>query len=303
VDLLLPAPLLEHGYRGEDWSRWLGALPRLAREVLDRWQLVPEGPGRGGVSALVLPVRTADGQPAALRLGWPHPDQEHLHLALRSWAGDGAVTLLRAEPRRGVLLLERADAERDLGGVDVLAACETVAGLYGRLHRPPLPQLDRLSEQARRWSGELAALERTGVAPRRFVDQAAGLARELAEDPGTDVALLHGDLHYGNVLAGLGERAGEWLAIDAAPLAGDPAFEVAPLLSNRWDEAVASHDLRGALVARLETVVDAAGLDEDRVRGWVVVRSMMEFVWALADDRLDRDEVTRATTIVKAVQR
>jgi streptomycin 6-kinase len=271
--------------------------------VLQDWRLVADGPGRAGVSALVLPVRTADGAPAALRLGWPHPDQEHLHLALRAWAGEGAVALLRADPRRGVLLLERADVERDLESLDVLAACEVVAGLYGRLHRRPLPQLDRLSDVARGWSGELAALEGTGVAPRRFVDQAAGLARELADDPGTDRALLHNDLHYANVLAGLGDRAGEWLAIDAAPLAGDPAFEVAPLLTNRWEEAVASRDLRGALVARLETVVDAAGLDEDRVRGWVVVRLMMEFVWALGDGRLDRDEVTRALTVVKAVQR
>jgi len=303
VDLPLPAPLHEHGYRGEDWTRWLAALPRLTREVLDTWRLVAEGPGRAGVSALVLPVRTADGAPAALRLGWPHHDQEHLHLALRAWAGEGAVALLRADPRRGVLLLERANAERDLESVDVLEACEVVAGLYGRLHRPPLPQLDRLSDVARGWSVELEALAGTGVAPRRFVDQAAGLARELAADPGTDRALLHNDLHYGNVLAGLGHRAGEWLAIDATPLAGDPAFEVAPLLTNRWAEAVASHDLRGALVARLETVVDAAGLDEDRVRGWVVVRSMMEFVWALGDGRLGRDEVTRALTVVKAVQR
>jgi streptomycin 6-kinase len=303
VDLPLPAPLFEHGYRGEDWSRWLAALPRLAREVLDSWQLAPEGPGRAGDSALVLPVRTPDGGSAALRLGWPHPDQEHLHLALRAWAGNGAVVLLRADPRRGVLLLERADASRDLEGVDVLEACEIVAGLYGRLHRPPLPQLTQLSDVARRWSEALTAFDAAGVAPRRFVDQAAGLARELAEDPGTDRALLHNDLHYANVLAGVGERAGEWLAIDAAPLAGDPAFEVAPLLTNRWAEAVASPDLRGALVSRLETVVDAAGLDEDRVRGWVVVRLMMEFVWALGEDRLDRDEVTRALTVVKAVQR
>ena len=303
MDLPLPPPLLEHGYRGEGWQRWLDGLPRLARDLLQAWRLVPEGPARAGVSALVLPVLTAEGQPAALRLGWPHPDQEHLHLALRAWGGDGAVALLRADPRRGVLLLERADADRDLESGDVLEACEIIAGLYGRLHRPPLPQLNRLSVQAREWSEQLRALDAAGVAPRRFVDQAASLARELAEDPGTDVALLHNDLHYGNVLAGLGDRAGEWLAIDAAPLAGDPAFEVAPLLSNRWEEAVASHDLRGALVARLETVVDVAGLDEDRVRGWVVVRSMMEFVWAVADDRLDGREVTRATTVVKAVQR
>lgn len=52
--------------------------------------------------------------------------------------------------------------------------------------------------------------------------------------------LLHTDLHHEHVLAGDREQ---WLAIDAKPLAGDAAFEVAPLLWNRWDEAISSADL------------------------------------------------------------
>ena len=279
---------------------WLDRLPRLVDEQLDRWQLSAEAGVAWGENAVVVPVRTREGEPAALKVGWPHREATHEHLALRAWAGRGAVALLRADPHRAALLLERAEPGTDLGDVEVVEACEVVAGLYGLLHREPLPQLDRLSVEAARWSEELAGLRRLSLAPRRFVDQAVRLAADFAADPATDAALLHGDLHFANVLAA--ERA-PWLVIDPHPLAGDPAYEVAPLLWNRWDEAVATRDLRGALLERLYAVVDAAGLDEDRVRDWVTVREMVLVLDAVRQPELDRDWVTRCTTVVKAVQR
>ena len=85
--------------------------------------------------------------------------------------------------------------------------------------------------------------------------------------------MIHGDLHYENVLAGDREP---WLVIDPKPMSGDPHYELAPMLWNRWDEAVATGDLRIALRRRFHTLVDAAGLDEDRARDWVVVRMVLQ---------------------------
>ena len=123
-------------------------------------------------------------------------------------------------------------------------------------------------------------------------------------DPATDAALIHTDLHYANVLAADREP---WLVIDPKPLAGDPAYEVAPLLWNRWDEAVATgQPSGGAVLDRMFTVVDVAALDEDRVRDWVVVRELVNvLVGGRGPARRGptRGWVTPATTIVKAVQR
>ena len=283
-------------------AAWGSALPRLVGDVLADWKLARDGDPSFGETALVLPVVTESGAPAAAKFGWPHPEVEHAHVTLRTWAGDGAVRLLRADPRRSVLLLERLDPERDLHQVGVVEASLIVAGLYARLHRPPLPQLERLSRLADRWSSDLPRLSATNLLPRRLVDQAAALARDFAADLGTDRALIHTDLHYGNVLAGGHEP---WLAIDPKPLAGDPAYEVGPLLWNRWPEAVASRNIRDALLERMYTVVDAAGLDEDRVRNWVTVRAVLNVWWSVVDSpsRLGPDEATQATTIAKAVQR
>ena len=96
------------------------------------------------------------------------------------------------------------------------------------------------------------------------------------------------------------------MAIDPKPLAGDPAYEVAPLLWNRWEEAIATGNLRQALLDKMFTVIDAAGLDEDRVRGWIVVREVLNVLWdyenSLLGATLDRDWITRSTTIAKAVR-
>ena len=298
----LPAAFVGRADRSPDWARWLGALPRMMAEVVAEWRLDPDGEPMMGETAIVVPVVTASGEPAVAKFGLPHPESAHEHLALRAWAGAGAVRLLRADPRRGVLLLERAEDGGDLSSLPVLEACEVIAGLYARLHRPALPQLVRLSDQAARWARELAVLRDSHVVPRRFVDQAIGLADAFAGDDATDRALIHTDLHYFNVLAAAREP---WLAIDPKPIAGDPAYEVAPLLWNRWTEAVATGDLRNAIRERMFTVVDAAGLDEDRVRGWIVVRELVNVLWATTDPsaRTDPGWITAATAIVKAVQR
>jgi len=264
-----------------------------------------------GETALVLPVRTEIGERAVLKLGWPHPEANYEHLALRAWAGEGAVRLLRADPRRQAMLLERAEPGHDLHRLPVVAACEVIAGLYARLHRPALPQLDRLSGHARRWADELVALRRTQRVPRRFVDQAIALAADFASDPQTDSGLVHTDLHFANVLAAAREP---WLAIDPKPLTGEPAYEVAPVLWNRWEDAVATGDLRAAVLTRMFTLIDVAGLDEDRVRAWVVVREMVNVREALMGDQddgfapvqesvEDAAWITTAMTIVKAAQR
>ena len=119
---------------------------------------------------------------------------------------------------------------------------------------------------------------------------------------------MHGDLHYENVLAADREP---WLVIDPKPMSGDPHYEPAPMLWNRWDGVVAAGDVRGAVRRRFHTLVDAAGLDEDRARDWVVVRMVLNAHWTVAgrragrprrSTRSEREWITRCITIAKAVQ-
>jgi streptomycin 6-kinase len=306
VRIRLPEGLEQQRELGPDWGRWLDALPGRVRDVLAEWDLVLDGGELWhGRCSLVAPVRNAIGDRVVLKLSFDG-DQESLHeaLALQHWHGEGVVRLLRADPHRRALLLERLH-RRDLTGLWDIAACEVVAGLYPRIHRPAFPQLVTVTSYVDRWLDDLAAIGSGAPIPRRLVEQALSLGRDLVGDPASTGRVVHGDLHYENVLASDREP---WLVIDPKPMSGDPHYELAPMLWNRFDEL--ADDVRGGVRRRFHTLVEAAGLDEERARDWVVVRMVINAHWSIQDAERagrplsseDREWITRCVSVTKAVQ-
>ncbi len=302
---MLPPDWLEHQEPTGRWQAWLDLLPHLQRELVGEWRLRVDAQPWNGYASLVWPVTTDDGTAAALKIGFPHTESQHEHLALQHWHGRGAVRLLRADPGRGALLLERLDPT-DLTEVWDLEACEVVGGLYSSLHVPAPPQLRTLTSYVAGWTDRLAALPRTAPLPRRLVEQAVALGRSFGSDPATDGVMVHGDLHYENVLRSTRDDGPSWLVIDPKPVSGDPHYEVAPLLWNRWDELAG--DVRGGVRRRFHATVDAADLDEDRARDWVVVRMMLNALFEIEEHPPSGatsprgDYLTMCLTLAKAVQ-
>ena len=300
----LPDGVLSMAERGDDWAGWVERLPRLGDELLAEWELTPDGWSMHGYTSIVIPVKREGDQPAVLKITFDGDvESEHEHLALRAWDGAGAIRLLAADPHRRAMLLERAEPE-DLRDLWDLEACEVVAGLYPRLHRPALPQLRTLTSYVGRWLDDLDALGRDVPIPPRIVEQALHLGRALCSDSASTGTTIHGDLHYFNVLRT--DRG--WVAIDPTPMSGDPHYELAPMLWNRWEEMLG--DLRGGIRRRFHALVDAAGLDEARARDWAIVRMVVDVGWAVTDARAERRELTaheherisQCVAIVKAVQ-
>lgn len=295
---------------GPDWGHWLDRLPATAGALLDEWELRPMGDPLHGYCSLVLPVATTDGERTALKITFDGDEEsEHEGLALQRWRGRGAVRLLRADPHRRALLLEWLDGP-DLSDAGDVEACEVVGALYGDLHVPAPPQLRTVTSYVARWLDDLAGLGRDVPVPRRYVEQALSLGRELVADPASTGVIVHGDLHYGNVMAA--DRS-PWLAIDPKPMSGDPHYDPAPMLWNRMDELTgpgAAGSLRDGLRRRFLALVETAGLDQARARDWVVVRMVLNASWALVDARRagrppsadDLEWITRCIAVTKAVQ-
>lgn len=286
-----------------DGDSWLAALPHLIDECLTNWKASPDGPACFGHCAIVLPVRVA-GEQAALKISWPHPEARHEHLALRAWRGIGAVRLKAADPSRWALLLERLTPATRLTEMSALDACETIGALHARLAHPALPQLDTASE----WCARIAQrLEESHLPlPRRFIQQGASLARDLPQDSRVDSTLIHSDLHDGNVMAA--RRAGTvdgFVAIDPKPIAGEPALAIAPLLWNRWDEAMQAYNLRNHLRFRVDYACDPMGVAPERARAWSMLRLLDNAYWQ-TQDALRRGhaqpDLTQHVAIIKAMQ-
>ncbi|MEU0497558.1 aminoglycoside phosphotransferase family protein [Mycobacterium sp. NPDC006124] len=269
-------------------------LPPGVRHQLDEWELTEDGPVTHGSASTATFVRTSDGAPAVLKIAVAG-GSDHEHLALRRWGGVGAVRLLRADPHRRALLLERLGTQ-NLDSLWDVEACELVADSYRRLHVAALPQLRSLTSDVERWIEDFEKLPRSAPVPRRLVEQAVTTGRDLVSIRGADV-LLHGNLHYRKLIAGEREP---WLAIGPQPVNGDPHAEMAPMLWHRWDEL--EGNVRAGVRTRFHALVDAAGFDEARARAWTTVQVMHRAVRVIEGGATASDELTRYVAIAKAVQ-
>lgn len=297
----VPPELAAHHrkYADDSGPEWTAALPGVAEHFLDRWGLTLDGSSMHGIVSLVLPVRQADGTPAALKLQPATEENIGEGPGLRAWAGDGIVRLLARETiptssphQADALLLERLDGGRSLETYpDPLKALEILTALLARLVRHEAPEgMRRLSDiAADMLDGVPAARAQVGPQDARWLGVCAGAVRELVGEAGD--RLLHWDLHFDNVLAGEREP---WLAIDPKPLAGDPGFDLLPALHNRWEEIVATGDVRRAVLERFDLMTATLGLDRQRAVGWTLGRVLQNALWDIKDGEPHLSEIQLA---------
>jgi streptomycin 6-kinase len=252
---------------GSRADQWVASLPKLATKACARWRLTPDGPLMNGMCAIVLPVRQADGHPAALKITWVGDETENEPLALRLYDGEGTVRLLEYDEELGAMLLERLDHTHSLNDEPIEKAIGVICGLIRRhrgLSAPP---------EVRRFRNTLRA--HPGI-PDRLLDA----ARDVADTRTMGTALVNEDLHFENVLRGDREP---WLMIDPKPLSGDPEYGVVSLLWNRFDEL----DGRKGLTDRFLAVCDAAEVDVAKARDWTLYRAVVNWAWSLEEDLPD----------------
>ncbi|MFE9248898.1 aminoglycoside phosphotransferase family protein [Streptomyces sp. NPDC007088] len=262
------------GREGAAGSAWLTELPFLVDELLERWRCVPDGEVTHGGVGLVVPVRRrAAGEPAVLKVSFPHPGNVHEPDAFAVWSGRGAVLLHERDDTRFAMLLEwaRSSTLAEVGDHDeVMSAAGRISR---RLAVAAPPGLPRLRERAGEWERELRAdaEELPHALSSRAVGAALATVRELGREQ-PDL-MVHGDVHARNILRADREP---WLAVDPKGYAGDPAYDCGTLLKAR---ALAFLDLEkddlGRAVRRaLDVFTESAGVDRERARRWAQLHAV-----------------------------
>jgi streptomycin 6-kinase len=240
-------------------------LEAVAREVAAEW-----GVELGEPFALArYSYVAAAGDDAVLKVTPPEDDESDEEAeALELWAGEGAVRLLRRDRSRRALLVERARPGDDIAELAEEEATQlaVATGLT----------LWRAAGMPFRWIGDHVP---------RWLDNAAGhellpLARELyASLEVGHTTLVHGDFHHHNIL----RSARGPLAIDPKPMLGEPEYDIPSFL---WNPI--PYRMRLDVTERRLAAFAAAGLDEQRMRMWAVIRG----AYLGAED--DEIEVLRA---------
>jgi streptomycin 6-kinase len=246
---------------------WLDALPALVRAQCARWDLTVDGEPAHGSNALVLPVTRA-GDDLVLRLTPPGPDVTAQIAALRFWDGRGTVRILDADPGAGAMLLERLTLGSSLRDVPVPEAMHVLGRTMRRLAVPAPPDVPSTATVV---TDRMQAL---ATAPNRSIDPAF---LRLALDAGSRLShttsglAVDADLHSEQVLRGIREP---WLVVDPVLMRGDIAYDLGRVLWTRLDEMT-------DVVGCFDIVVEAAGIDRDHGRDWVLFRTVDYWLWGL----------------------
>ena len=225
-----------------------------AREISSAWELTLGPPFTDSCHAYVAPA----GEGAVLKLTAPEDDEaDHEADALALWCGEGAVRLLRRDPRSRAMLLERAQPGTDISKLPEEAATAIAIEVAARLWQSAGEPFRWIGDQVPRWLDEAEAA--AGPAA-----ELIPVARELyaSLEVGRSV-LLHGDLHHHNIL----DAGDRYVAIDPKPMLGEPEFDIPSFLWNPLP-----YRMRLDVTERRLAAFAAAGLDEKRMRVWAVIR-------------------------------
>ncbi|MCG6498455.1 aminoglycoside phosphotransferase family protein [Kitasatospora sp. A2-31] len=296
---------------GASAQAWCDALPGLVAELAGRWGLTVRAAGGGGTARVFRCTRrdgirdggdgfrdggngpgddrsAGDGGASVWLKLTPDPEVARQEaVALRAWAGlPSVVRVLEEDPTAGALLL--ADVPPGTTLRQRVWHPEEVTPLLGALRSVPVAglALGTLAERVgflfdlteRRVSGGAPGADGApGAATAAAIGRARALAAQLAD--GGPTALVHGDLHPGNVLDG---PAGP-VAIDPRPSLGDPDFDLVDWAIDGVADRPGLERRIAALAARVP------GSDPERVLAWCRVGAVMVAVPRAAAGRRDTE--------------
>jgi streptomycin 6-kinase len=250
---------------GAGAGAWCTALPEMVERYCLRWDLDLDDALSGNTSRVFI-GRQHGGRGVVLKLTPDPAIANEEAIALRAWAATPhAVDLLEADLEAGALLLERIEPGTKVSdepqAPPVHEVAELLAGLrdtaeYDAGQLPTLAQ--GMESMFSRIGGLLSDPRVSALVTQQVLDEGYHRARELASNG--PAGLLHGDLHFSNVL-----RAGRsrgLVAIDPRPGVGDLAWDAVDWTLYR---VTSTAEVRER-IEQLSKLVP--GLDPGRLWGW-----------------------------------
>jgi len=201
--------------------------------------------------------------------------------AMVQYGGRGVVRLLELSREDRVVLMERVTPGDTLWREPIDRALDAVATVMHKLRMAPPAHHTFPEVRAYRhaWSHHTRLYSGRGPIETDLFDIGEKLFIELCDSSAAPV-VLHGDLHFGNVLSADRES---WLAIDPKGVIGEPCYEVGDVFRNRVDELFEAPDPVQAMRRRVEVVADLTGFDRERIRMWALAQAVLSEIWT-ADD-------------------
>jgi len=264
-------------------AAWLDGLPTLVEALEREWSIVVGRPYGGGTEAFVAEATLDDGVPAVVKLLVPQGGDaaEHELTTLGLADGEGCVRLLRGDPARGAMLLERLGPSLFELGLPITQRHEILCATAGRFWRPaPDCGLPTGAEKGRWLANSIMemwqALDRPCSA--RAVEYALDCAARRARAHRDERAVLvHGDVHQWNTL----QAPAGYKLVDPDGLLAEPEYDLGIIMREDPLEL-----LDGDPRDRARWLATRTGLDPVAVWEWGVVERVSTGLLNLQDGLL-----------------
>ena len=247
---------------------WLDDLPLLVASLEHDWSIAVGDAYTDSTEAFVAKATCEDGTPAVLKLLVPRSGDAAANeiTVLRLTRGEGCVRLLRDDPARGALLLERLGRSLYELGLPIGRRHEILCSTVANVWRPaPESGLPTGAEKGR-WLADFIVStweELNRSCSERAVDHAIACAeRRVVAHRDERAVLVHGDVHQWNAL----EAEDGFRLVDPDGLLAEPEYDLGIIM--REDPLDISdsdpHERARWLAAR-------TGLDATAIWEWGVV--------------------------------
>jgi streptomycin 6-kinase len=269
------------GLYGAKGEKWLDDLPQTLEEICVKWNLTLEDFFPNLSFNFVAKCFDNKGEKYVLKVGVPDEDSPLLteKRTLEAFDGKGVVKVLRYDEKLCAMLLERAVEGKTLSetcGEDYAKAVEIAIEVLKKLPRNPPDKTQFINLET--WIDGLNRAFKAGFAPEK-VSKAQEFFAALIE-PFERKILLHGDVHFDNILSA---RREPFLLIDPKGLIGEIGYEIAVFLNDLagWTEHLANRKMI------LETAVKRFSVEfavsSQDLRKWCFAFAVLSAWWMMED--------------------
>jgi len=286
---------------GDEGRRWLERLPDLISEASRRWKLAAVNPVPKLSYNFVAFARRGD-EDVVLKIGVPDRESASGMMALKCFAGSGAVRLLETDEESGAFLLDRIKPGKMLSTLEdddqaTNIAADVMLKLWQPLEPSGLPldgeqHASGLHNSFIKLTDWFAGLDRlrptfnggTGPLPEKIISRVEQTLPQLFAGSGPP-RLIHGDLHHFNILSSQhGTATPGWLAIDPKGVVGPAEYEVGPFLINPMPAFLNGSDPQAQSERRIAILSERLGCPRQRLQDWGLCHAVLSAWWDMTPD-------------------
>lgn len=262
---------------GDKARHWLDNLPQLSASLAFQWDLRDLN-ACDDLSYNYVMSGWRDDAPIILKMGIDLAAIQQEYFAIRAFNGHGLIKLLEADLAQGAILITRAIPGKTLislfPDMDDMAL-RTACRLAELLHKATIPS-DHKFPLLSEW---FSIIDQHWDLPTAKLALARNLKNDLINKSKTNV-LLHGDLHYANILS----DGDDWVVIDPKGVIGDPMYDITGcLLREPFQQMMALPDVKARLQHRMRFVADYLKTDLKKIWAWTYIQTVMSICWSLED--------------------